>query len=70
MGRSRTRVTIALCPDCDSNIRFHRPLRLGQGVICPECSADLVVSNVNPPELYWAFFDADGDYDDYGMEWG
>ena len=64
MGRSKSKVMVAECPDCETNIRFHRPLKLGQIVICPECEVDLVVRQLKPLELYWAF-DDDYDYDYY-----
>jgi lysine biosynthesis protein LysW len=61
---------VAECPDCETTIRFHRPLRVGQIVICPECEADLEVRQLNPLELYWAFeyedeYDQYDDYDEY-----
>ena len=66
MGRLKSKVMVAECPDCETNIRFHRPLKLGQIVICPECEADLMVRQLNPLELYWAFDDDDDDdYDNY-----
>ena len=64
MGKLTYKVMVAECPDCETNIRFHRPLKIGQNVICPECEADLVVRALNPLELYWAF-DDDDDYDPY-----
>lgn len=70
MGSSKSKVMVAECPDCETTIRFHRPLRVGQIVICPECEADLEVRQLNPLELYWAFeyeddYDQIDDYDDY-----
>lgn len=65
MGKSSSKVMVAECPDCETTIRFHRPLRLGQIVICPECEADLEVRQLNPLELYWAFEDDDEVYEDF-----
>lgn len=63
MGKSTSKVMVAECPECETRIRFHRPVRVGQLVICPECEADLEVRQVNPVELDWAFKDDDDDYD-------
>lgn len=62
MGGSTIKVLVAECPDCETIIRFHGPLKLGQIVICPECEADLEVRKLDPLELYWAF-DDDADWD-------
>ena len=65
MGRSISKVNVTECPDCETQIRFHRSLRVGQIVICPECEADLEVRQLNPLELYWAFEYDDDVYSDY-----
>lgn len=64
MAKTVQKVEVAECPECETNIRFHRPLKIGQVVICPECDAELEVQNVNPLELYWAF-DDDDDYESW-----
>ncbi|MFN2135743.1 MAG: hypothetical protein ACK2UK_07310 [Candidatus Promineifilaceae bacterium] len=65
MAKSISKVLIAECPECESHIRFHRSLRLGEIVTCPECSERLEVSQLNPLELDWAFDDYDENDDNY-----
>jgi lysine biosynthesis protein LysW len=65
MAKSISKVLIAECPECESHIRFHRTLRLGEIVTCPECSERLEVSDMDPLELDWAFEDDDDDYESW-----
>ena len=65
MGITISKVMVAECPDCETSIRFHRSLKIGQDVICPECETDLIVRQLNPLELYWAFDYDDDKYDDH-----
>ena len=68
MAKSNHKVAIAECPECETNIRFHKPLKVGQIVICPECEERLEVRQLNPLELDWTFDDYDDDYD-YDENW-
>lgn len=65
MANSTHKVTVAECPECETNIRIHKPLQLGQRLICPECDERLVVRRLDPLELDWAF----DDYNDDNEEW-
>ena len=65
MANTSYKVVVAECPECETNIRFGRPLRLGQLVICPECETELEVSQLNPLKLYWALDDYVDDYENW-----
>ena len=56
-------VYVAECPECDSRLRFRKPLKLGQLLLCPECDEHLEVVSLQPLELSWAN-EAPWDYDD------
>ena len=64
-----TQVTATLCPECQARLRFHKPLKMGQLISCPECEETLEVISLLPLELYWAdeepWTDLNDDYDDY-----
>lgn len=45
----------ATCPSCDTNIRLHGKLQIGQMITCPECGDVLEVVQLNPFKLDWAF---------------
>ena len=47
-------VKVADCPECCATLRFHRPLKDRQLVVCPECSETLEVVSLRPLELDWA----------------
>jgi lysine biosynthesis protein LysW len=57
-------VTLADCPECSVRLRFHKPLNVGQLVVCPECDETLNVVSVRPLELRWADEDP-WDIEDY-----
>lgn len=59
-----TQVYMADCPECEVRLRFHKPLKLGQFVVCPECEEALEVVSLRPLELNWAYEDP-GDYEEY-----
>ena len=65
--KTAPKVAVAECPECETNIRFHNPLKRGQIVTCPECHERLQVDQLDPLELDWAYEDPD-DEDDY-EEW-
>jgi lysine biosynthesis protein LysW len=56
------------CPECDSNIVFHKQPTLGQKKKCPECLSELEVIGLSPIELDWEFeyeyVDDDEGYDE------
>ena len=64
MAKPTHKVLVAECPECETNIRFHKPLKLGQIVVCPECDEQLEVLQLDPLELDWAFNDYEGDYEE------
>jgi predicted RNA-binding Zn-ribbon protein involved in translation (DUF1610 family) len=43
MANSTHKVMVAECPECETNIRVHRALKVGQIFICPVCDERLVV---------------------------
>ena len=43
------------CPECDADVHFNTPPRLGQRVTCSKCGARLEVIEDTPLELDWAF---------------
>ena len=45
---------VAICPDCEEEIKLGSHPRQGQRVTCPECWADLEIISLNPPELDFA----------------
>jgi lysine biosynthesis protein LysW len=46
---------IGECPECDADVHFNTPPRLGQRVNCSKCGARLEVIEDSPLELDWAF---------------
>jgi len=55
------------CIDCEKRITFKTPPRIDQTVLCPHCDAMLMVVDLNPVELDWAYED-DEDFDDDGED--
>lgn len=47
-------VTLADCPECNATLRFHKPLKEHQLVVCSECNETLEVVSLRPLELSWA----------------
>lgn len=45
---------IAICPQCDSEVRFKKPAQVGQTMSCRNCSSQLQVITTTPIELDWA----------------
>lgn len=45
----------AVCPECDSAVRFEKPPAIDQRVVCPGCRSDLIVIRTSPTVLDWAF---------------
>jgi lysine biosynthesis protein LysW len=58
-----SRVSLADCPECTSVLRFHKSLRVGQLVVCPDCDETLEVVSLHPLDLSWANEDP-WDYDE------
>jgi lysine biosynthesis protein LysW len=56
MSKSSIKV-IAICPDCNSEIRLRKAPHLGQTVVCANCHTNLEVVNRSPLELDWVFED-------------
>ena len=59
-----TDIFITECPECDSKLRFRKPLKIGKLVICPKCDEPLEVISLQPLELGWAD-EAPWDFDTY-----
>lgn len=58
-------MAVATCVECDEEITIGGRPRLGQKVICSNCSARLEVVNISPLEVDWAYEeDDDDDWDD------
>jgi lysine biosynthesis protein LysW len=47
-------VSVANCPECSATLRFHRPLKERQLVVCPECNETLEVVSLRPLQFHWA----------------
>ena len=54
----------ACCPDCDGDIILNPTPKVGKGLTCPHCGADLEVIGVDPVELDWAYEESDEDWGD------
>lgn len=57
-------VLLANCPECSATLRFHKPLKERQLVVCAECDETLEVISLRPLELSWANEDP-WDYEEY-----
>jgi DNA-directed RNA polymerase subunit RPC12/RpoP len=58
------------CPDCGEDILLRGKIALGLKVVCPNCSADLEVIDVDPVELDWSYdYDYDDEEDDEDEDW-
>lgn len=58
-----SKVSLADCPECTTVLRFHKPLRVGQLVVCHDCNETLEVVSLRPLKLHWAD-EAPWDYED------
>jgi len=65
MEKPDHKVMIAQCPECETSLRFHRQLRVGQNVTCPECDERLEVRHLSPLVLGWAVDDYGEEYEDH-----
>jgi lysine biosynthesis protein LysW len=45
------------CPECDSELKFHNELEVGERLNCQVCRAYLIVVGVHPVELDWVYLD-------------
>jgi len=61
MSAASIKPIIAICPGCDTRIRFDERPRLNEIVTCPECEGSFEVVRLRPLELDWAY---DAAYDD------
>ncbi len=48
---SQTQTISAACPECDAAVTFGRAPLAGQVASCPDCSAELEVTSVDPLTL-------------------
>ena len=42
---------VSFCPECDQRLKLGSHVYQGQHIHCPACEAQLVVTQVSPPEL-------------------
>jgi lysine biosynthesis protein LysW len=61
-------MAMAICPACEGQINLQGKVEMGQSVVCPHCSEDLEVIDIEPLELDWAFDEEDWDEDEDGDE--
>lgn len=59
----RTRVSVAICPDCEWEIFLGPQPRQGRKVTCLNCGAELELIDVEPLELDWDFSEFEPDWD-------
>jgi hypothetical protein len=50
----------SICPECDHDIQIETTPNVGERVICPFCRTILVVIQVSPVQLDWAFIEPIG----------
>ncbi|HUV94098.1 MAG TPA: lysine biosynthesis protein LysW [Anaerolineae bacterium] len=55
---------LATCPGCDGDIMIPYRAKIGDGVTCPSCGAELEVVDTDPIDLDWAYDDSDYEHDD------
>ena len=51
----------ALCPECDHEILFSSPPRLKGRLSCAKCRSELLIIQLDPLALDWAFMEPFGD---------
>ena len=57
-------MSVASCPECEAEIKFDSPVKVGERVSCPECDTELEVISTKPPILDYVFDDEDWDEED------
>jgi hypothetical protein len=62
--RREVPVVEAGCPECDVTVRFADPPQIGWHVQCESCRSMLVVIELSPVVLDWAFVDPFEPFDD------
>ncbi len=55
----------SLCPECDSEVKLGKTVKLGQQARCGSCGADLEVVSLTPVELDWVLEEEEFDDDDF-----
>jgi lysine biosynthesis protein LysW len=48
------------CPECDHDVQIETAPNVGERVICSSCGTILVVIQVSPVQLDWAFIEPFG----------
>ena len=56
-------MSVPLCPECEAEIKFDSPVKVGERVSCPECDTELEVISAKPLTLDYALDDEEGDED-------
>lgn len=56
-------MSVANCPECEAEIKFDSPVKVGERVSCPECDTELEVISAKPLTLDYVFDDEEGDED-------
>lgn len=64
-----TAMTVTHCPDCKQEIELWPLLQVGEELLCPHCEADLVVVNLEPVELDWAYVLPAEDDEEWDDDW-
>jgi Zn-finger nucleic acid-binding protein len=63
-------MSVALCPECEAELNFDSPVRVGERLFCPECDIELEVISEKPLTLDYAFDDEDWeDEEDWDEDW-
>ena len=60
-------MSVAICPECEAEIKFDKPAEVREQVFCPECGMELEVISAKPLTLDYVFDDEDWD-DDWDEE--
>ena len=66
---TKTRVSIARCPDCGEKIRMEGAIQIGRQVFCPECDSELEVVDTQPVTLDWAYEDEEEEEEEDDEDW-
>ena len=74
MQQVAKKTKVALCPDCETQVKVGPTPKLGEKRVCPHCGAFLEIVGLEPLELDWDMGDYDDDWDadddwDTGDDW-
>jgi lysine biosynthesis protein LysW len=70
--QATNKTNVAICPDCEMEIKVGESPKLDEKILCPHCGAFLRVINLVPLELDWDLDDFDDwdsdDFDDWNND--